>query len=42
MKMSGFSGFYPVKTNNTIQPSAPQYGYMFRYFLDHLQDNIFQ
>ena len=34
--------FIPSKHNNTIQSSAPQYGYMFRSFLDHLQANIFQ
>jgi hypothetical protein len=32
----------PSKHNSSIQSSAPQYGYMFRFLPDHLQANIFQ
>jgi hypothetical protein len=34
--------FIPTKHNNSTQPSAPQYHYMFWSFLDYLQANIFQ
>ena len=38
----GQNGFILSKHNNSVQSSAPQYGYLFLSVLDHLQASIFQ
>jgi len=41
-KTTSSVNFHYQWKNNGTQSSAPQYDYMFRSFLDHLQVNIFQ